>query len=407
VLHAWQDNTPCLFISGQVKRKESIRYRKNLGIRQLGVQEADIVSIVEPITKYAVMLTEPKDVLFELEKAYHTAISGRPGPVWIDVPMDVQASVVDESKLMHFVYNNTDKIKATEEELTILKDAFEKSKRPIIIAGQGIRLSGAVDLFQKFIEKHNIPFVASRLGIDVMPTTNPLFIGRIGNKGTRPGNFAVQNADFVLAMGSRLSVSSTGHEYDLFAREANIFAIDIDENEHNKQTVKIDKFIVGDIKEILSVFDINNNYCDWANRCKALKDKYPVCLPEYYETEKVNVYAFIEELSKQLKEDSAVVSDAGSAVYVTAQGIKTTSKKQRCIASGAQAEMGFTLPGAIGVCVARDGKETIGITGDGSLQMNIQELQTLAYYKFPVKLFIWNNDGYLSIRASQSKLFEV
>ena len=300
LLNAYQDNTPCIFISGQVKRKESTRYR-NLDIRQLGVQEADIVSIVEHITKYAVMLTEAEDVYYELEKAYHTAISGRPGPVWIDVPMDVQGAVVDETKLRHFVPEDKIKICATEEEISILKSAFEHAKRPIIVAGQGVRLSKAIDEFQKFVERYEIPFVASRLGTDVLPTENPLFIGRIGNKGTRAGNFAVQNADFVLALGSRLSVSSTGHEYEYFAREAKIFAVDIDTKEHKKGTVRIDKEINCDIKEFLKNFDIKEDikYSEWAKICLNWKNKYPVALEEYKKEERVNLFTFINELSKR------------------------------------------------------------------------------------------------------------
>lgn len=409
ILNAWQDNTPCIFISGQCKRKETLR-NLEVPIRQLGVQEADIVTIVESITKYSVMINDKEDIIYELEKAVYLAKSGRPGPVWIDIPMDIQSAEVEEKTLKHFIPEK-EKVKlfATEEELELVAEELKKAQRPIVIAGQGIRLSGAIDEFEKLVHDHNIPFVNSRMGLDVLPTMDELSIGRIGNKGTRAGNLAVQNADLVIALGSRLSVSSTGQEYEYFAREAKVIVVDIDEYEHKKNTVKIDKIINADIKNFLSnlVIDEKNNYNSWSQKCKEWKEKYPVCLSEYYDDKDgINMYVFVEELSKCLKEDSVVVTDAGSAVYVPAQGIRTTNKKQRYITSGGQAEMGFTLPAVIGTCIARHGKESIGITGDGSLQMNIQELQTIAFNKLPAKIFVWNNDGYLSIRATQTKFFD-
>lgn len=409
LLHAWQDNTPCIFISGQCKRVETLRIKKT-PIRQIGVQEADIISLVEPITKYAVMIDEPKDILFHLEKALYMAKEGRAGPVWLDIPSDVQGYVIDdESQLRHFYANQDKHSGISSNDLKYLQNAITKAKRPVIIAGGGIRLSHSTKEFYDFIHKYKIPIVASRMGFDVMPTSDDLYIGRIGTKGTRAGNFVVQNADLVVAMGSRLSVSSTGHEYDLFAPKAKIIAIDIDKHEHTKNTIKIDKVINADIKEVLQKLTLNATADKkWLEYCSNIKKKYPVCVQEYYndDTNGINLYVFVEELSKKLKKDAVVVTDAGSAVYVPAQGLKTTTMEQRYITSGAQAEMGFTLPGAIGVCFAKNKGECLAITGDGSLQMNIQELQTLVYYNLPIKLFVWNNDGYLSIRASQSKLFD-
>lgn len=404
VLHAWQDNTPCIFISGQCKRKETIRYQK-LKIRQLGVQEADIVSVVQSITKYAIMLDDPQNVLYELEKAVCFAQEGRPGPVWIDIPMDIQSAWVESETLPHFepkeqLSQNVD--------LSELRKDFSAAKRPIIIAGGGIHQSGTRQRFMDFVEKYKIPFVCSRMGTDVLPTVHPLNIGRIGNKGVRSANFALQNADLVLVLGSRLSVSSTGQEYEYFAREAKVYVVDIDAEEHKKGTVHIERFYHMDLRRFFdNIGDITPVYTsEWRERCLHWREKYPACLPGYYNSELVNLYVFIEELSKQLRYDSVVISDAGSACYVPAQALKTTNLHQRYIVSGAQAEMGFTLPGAIGVSAARNNGEVLAITGDGSLQMNIQELQTLKYYQFPVKLFVWNNNGYLSIRASQSRMFE-
>lgn len=410
LLNAWQDNTPCIFISGQCKRKETLQ---NVGVktRQIGVQEADIVTLVSSITKYSVMINDPNDIKYHLEKAIYLAKSGRPGPVWIDVPMDVQSAEINEDGLRGFspaeLYK--EKEEATVNEIKSLKADILKAQRPIIIAGQGIRLSGAIELFDKFVHRYNIPFVTSRMGLDVLPTEDDLYIGRIGNKGTRAGNFAVQNADLVLVLGSRLSVSSTGQQYEFFARNAKVIVVDIDKYEHTKNTVHIEQVINADVSDVLRKLELPDDidYKEWAAKCKHWKDKWPVCQKEYYDDPTgINMYVFVEELSKALKEDSVVIGDAGSAVYVPPQGLRTTSKHQRYITSGAQAEMGFSLPAAVGVCVARENKEVLAITGDGSLQMNIQELQTLKHYKLPVKLFVWNNDGYLSIRATQRKFFK-
>ena len=409
VLNAWQDSTPCIFISGQVKTKETIRGRK-LPIRQLGVQEADIVKLVESITKYSIMITNPNEVLYHLEKALYLATEGRPGPVWIDIPMDVQSAEVDETQLIQFKPSELkkDKTTITDDELNSIIHDLTNAKRPIIIAGQGIRLSGTIDKFEEFIHKHDIPFVCSRLGTDVLPTEDKLNIGRIGNKGMRSANFAVQNADYVLSLGSRLSVSSTGHEYKYFVRDAKLTVVDIDEEEHKKETVKIDELIIADLKDVMNKLELDATikYSDWANICYAWKEKYPGCKTEDYDDSKgINLYAFINEFSKYLIEDYPIVTDTGSAMYVPPQSLKTKSKKQRYITTGAQAEMGFTLPTSIGVAIASK-KDVYAITGDGSLQMNIQELQTLVHYNLPVKLFVWNNNGYLSIRATQTKFFD-
>lgn len=411
LLDAWQDNVPCIFISGQCKRKETIR-NSGLNLRQVGVQEADIIAIVESLTKYAVMVNDPCKIAWHLDKAVHQAKVGRPGPVWLDIPMDVQGALIDETALERFVPDVTErgfKEEPTQEELSRLEELIKKSKRPIIVAGQGIRLARAIPVFQAFIEKYHLPVVASRLGIDLLPSDHPLFIGRIGNKGDRAGNFAVQNADMVIAVGSRLSVSSTGHEYGTFAREADIVVVDIDPVEHRKNTVKVDLFINSDAGKFFEMLSLLRNVPkteNWAEKCLDWKTKWPVCLPEYAdEMDGVNLYYFVDRLSKQMKSDAIVVSDAGSSFYVVSQGIQIR-EDQRYVTSGGQADMGFTLPACIGASVANGRGEVLGVTGDGSFQMNIQELQTIVYNDLPVKIFVWNNDGYLSIRASQSKFFE-
>lgn len=409
LLDAWQDNVPCIFVSGQVKRKETC-YNATVPLRQFGVQEANIVAVVKSLTKYSVMINDPQEILFELEKATFLARTGRPGPVWIDVPLDVQGAMVDPNSLRHFIPEHGADVKPapSKQELDALQDKIAKAKRPIVIAGNGIRLGGAVESFQKFIEESKIPVAVSYLAVDLLPSHHPQYVGRLGIKGDRAGNFAVQNADLVISIGCHLSVALTGFEYSLFAREANLVVIDIDPDEHRKNTVKIEQFIHSDVIEFFSAFTTTQplECClAWGETCRKWRERWPVCLPEYIdEQEGINKYYFIEKLKDYLKPDSVVVSDAGSSYYVTSQALKIRDQ-QRYITSGAQADMGFTLPAAIGACVAKNSGEIVGITGDGSLQMNIQELQTVVHHQFPVKLIVWNNNGYLSIRATQQKFF--
>lgn len=410
LLGAWQDNVPCIFISGQCKRKETIR-NSGLHLRQLGVQEADIIAVVESLTKYAVMVNDPQEIAYHLDKAVYLARTGRPGPVWLDIPMDVQGAIIDEANLERFSppeVNMEYKESPTDDEMKRLAELLQNSRRPIIVAGQGIRLAKAMAQFKAFIEKYSIPVVASRLGIDLLPSDHPLFIGRMGNKGDRAGNFAVQNSDLVVAIGSRLSVSSTGHEYGKFAREAKIVVVDIDPIEHKKTTVRIDLFINADVKRCLEALTLQKlpDTEAWVGKCSAWKEKWPVCLTEYAnEKNGINLYYFVDRLSRNMKDGSVLVSDAGSAFYVVSQGVQI-KEGQRYITSGGQAEMGYTLPASIGVSIAKGKGEVLGVTGDGSFQMNIQELQTIVHYELPIKIFVWNNDGYLSIRATQSKFFD-
>ncbi|MDD4929261.1 MAG: thiamine pyrophosphate-binding protein [Gallionella sp.] len=409
LLDAWQDNLPCIFVSGQVKRKETC-HNATVPLRQFGVQEADIIPVVKPLTKYAVMINDPQDVMFELEKAAFLARTGRPGPVWIDVPLDVQGASVALESLRHYIPEPDMVIKPipSADDLEALTGKFATAKRPIIIAGNGIRLGGGIELFQKFVEKSKIPVAVSYLGADLLSSDHPQYVGRLGIKGDRAGNFAVQNADLVISIGCHLSVALTGFEYELFAREARLVVVDIDPNEHCKNTVKIDQFIHSDVVGFFSLLPYPtpvDAWNDWGMTCRKWREQWPVSLPGYADgKEGINKYFFIEKLKDHLKPDSVVVSDAGSSYYVTSQALKIRDQ-QRYVTSGAQADMGFTLPAAIGVSVARGGREVVGITGDGSLQMNIQELQTLVHHQFPVKLVVWNNNGYLSIRATQRKFF--
>lgn len=411
LLDAWQDNTPVIFLSGQVKRKETL-HNSPLSLRQLGVQEANIIPIVSSITNYSVMVNSPEEIAYHLEKAAYLAKNGRPGPVWIDVPQDVQGATIDSSALRHFdpsEIKNNFKTVADLSELNTVLDLISKAKRPIVIAGNGIRLGDAMDELKKFANAFQIPVTTSYLGIDLIASDDPLYVGRLGIKGDRAGNFAVQNADLVIALGTRLAVALTGFEYALFAREAKLVVVDIDPVEHQKNTVKIDYFINSDVKNFLHEVNTQNApACDrneWVGKCQYWRDNWPVTLKEYEKNPKINMYTFIDHVNKFLGFETAVVADAGSAYYVTAQALKIKDQ-QRYITSGAQADMGFTLPASIGVSIAKEKGDVVAITGEGSFQMNLQELQTIVQNKLPIKLFIWNNNGYLSIRTTQKKFFE-
>ena len=408
LLEAWQDNVKCLFISGQVNKSQTT-HNINVPLRQLGVQEANIVDVVRPICKYAIMITDPNRVKFEVEKAIHIASEGRPGPVWLDIPLDVQGAFIDVDDCLSYPIrrNNHIKKKITPSECESLSEMFDKAERPVVLVGNGVRLADATEQLKTFVERYNIPTVATFLGVDLLESDHPLMIGRVGIKGNRAANFAMQNSDLLITIGTRLGVPVTGYNYETFAREAKIVVVDIDREEHRKNTIKIDKLIGSDAKNFLEIIKFNKKVTkEWSDTCLRWKKNWRVCNPEWSkDKEGIDLYYFMDHLSRQNKDDSVVVSDAGSAYYVPSQFLDI-KKEQRYVTSGAQADMGFTIPAAIGVSVARGDKEVIGITGDGSFQTNIQELQTIKHYNLPIKLFVWNNHGYLSIRTTQRKFFD-
>lgn len=403
LLDAWQDSNKVVFISGNVNKKETT-HGLNIPLRKFGVQEANIVDIVKPITKYAFMVTDPNTIAYHLEKAFYLCESERPGPVWLDVPMDIQGSFIEEENLIHFSQETPEQ----SIDCSIFEKYLKEAKRPIVIAGYGIHLSGAKNEFIRFIEKYNLPVAFTYLAIDFLPSNHPLYVGRLGTKGDRAGNFAVQNSDLVISIGSSLGVSVTGFRYETFAREAKIIVVDIDKHEHKKNTIKIDAEINADVKYFLGEVQNIDYKTDqsWIDKCISWRNKWPVFKDEYKDTSNgINIYNFVEKLSEKNKIDAITISDAGSAYYATSQCLKITDK-QRYITSGAQADMGFSLPAAIGAAIASERKNIIAITGDGSFQMNIQELQTIVNFNLPVKIFVLNNGGYLSIRNTMDKFFE-
>ena len=409
VLDAWQDNLPCIFISGQVKRKETSRnIRPKTHLRNFGVQEADIISIVENITKYSKMINEPNDIYKELEKAYHIAVSGCPGPVWLDIPLDVQAAPVTQKRWSGFSKVNSPYKSKLSKDIKKITNLLKKSERPILVIGNGLRLAKVEKEFSDLVKNWKIPVVSSYLAIDVFPNSHNYHIGTLGTKGNRAANFAIQNSDLVIGFGCRMSVPLTGFEYHTFAREAKICIIDINKSEHKKDTIRIDSFINQDLSLLvpkLPRIDNQSKWKKWLKKTMEWKKNWPVC-NDYQRDDSngINLYHFYEIFNKHNDTSSVVVADAGSAGYASAQSVKIR-KNQRFVMPGGQMEMGFTLPCSIGVAFADPKKTVFAITGDGSFQLNIQELQTLSHFKPNIKLIIWNNSGYLSIKSTQNRFF--
>jgi len=409
---AWLDSVPCLFISGQAKRKETTYKAKIPGIRQIGVQEINIIPIVKSITKYSAFVDNPEDIRYHLEKALYFSREGRPGPVWLDIPLDVQAVLIEPRNLRGFSPPNQKRKEISTPKIKKVVQYLRLAERPVILVGQGVRISGAIDSLLRLANKYKIPIVTSFLGADIIESNHPQYVGRIGIKGDRAGNLAIQNSDLLIIIGSSLPVVEIGYNYEQFAREARVVVVDIDVSSHKKKTIKINLLIRADAKKfiekllkLLNKEKINFDR-DWLKTCISWRKKYPVCLPEYKKLEnKINLYYFINRLSQKLRANDVVVTDAGSAFYAGSQGVKI-KKGMRYITSGGFATMGYSLPASIGVSFGLGKKRVMCITGDGSFQQNIQELQSVVHYKLPLKIFVINNEGYLSIRFTQKNFFK-
>lgn len=416
VVGAWQDSSRVFVVSGQSKFSQTIHNSGLKGLRQFGVQEADVLPMVRNVTKYCAMVERPADIRYHLEKAMFLASRGRPGPVWIDVPLDVQGALVSPQELRGFSPAAEGFASASSapgaSDLAAVRKALAAAARPVIVAGQGVRIAGAAGLLVKFAERHGLPVVTPRLGIDLIPTSHPLYVGRPGIKGDRAANFAVQNADLLLCIGTRLSINLTGHDYSKFARAAKVLVVDADPVEHAKKTVRIDRFIKSDAGEFLRAFTRGSKKISaaatwrvWAEKCRDWKSRYPVVLPEYRSSiGPVNTYYFAEALSKLASPGDAIVIDSGSSSYVMSQAV-SIKRGQRYLASGGLGAMGYAVPASIGAASAMRGGRVICITGDGSMHMNLQELQTIRHYNLPVKMFIFNNGGYASIKTTQKNFF--
>ncbi|MDR1021740.1 MAG: thiamine pyrophosphate-binding protein [Prevotellaceae bacterium] len=413
VLGGWLDSIPMFVISGQVKRETTI-HAADVPLRQLGDQEFDIVSCVSGMTKYAQIIMEPNEIRYHLEKAYFLCTTGRGGPVWLDIPLDVQAAIVETDNLQGF----DEKECAAENPVydkNLSPQIIEKiktAKRPVLFAGSGVNLANAKDIFIKLAEALQIPVATAFNGLDLIWEDHPLYCGRPGTVGLRGGNFTVQNADLLLVLGCRLNIRQISYSYKSFAQNAFKIIVDVDKNELQKPTVAPDMPVWADLKEVIADLlrhDLSAVHSDahrqWLQWSKNIHDKYPAALPAYYETKKpLNPYVFTHEFFKELNDDEVVVCGNGSACVVTFQAA-TVKHRQRLFTNSGCAAMGYGFPAAIGCCFAQKGKRVICIDGDGSFQMNLQELQTVAHHRLNLKIIYINNAGYHSIRQTQTNLF--
>lgn len=406
LLCAWQDAIPCVFLSGQNKLQETSRY-SGIPLRTFGQQEADIIGIVEPLTKYASMITDPKQIAYELDKALYLAKTGRKGPVWIDVPLDVQNMRIEPDELKRFEPVEDSVFTPLPEDIEYVVKAFQSAERPVLLLGSGVRSADAISELEKFVETYKTPVAYANSATDIYGAKNQLSMGTAGSiGGTRAGNFAVQNSDFLLVLGCRLSPVTTGPDYENFARAAKVIVVDIDRVEHSKNTIKIDRLIISDVKKILialmekSVRIASN---EWQKKCLHWKQVFPLCEDIYKLTEKVDLYYLAECLSETLSDGAVLLSDAGLEELIIPSTV-CFRKGQRCIHPVSQGSMGFALPGAVGAYFAC-GRQTVAVIGDGSIMMNLQELQTIRYHNIPIKIIVVNNNCYAVIRKRQVDLF--
>lgn len=417
VCGAWTDSIPMLVISGQVKRETVVASYPGSRLRQLGDQEADILAMARGITKYAAFVDSAADARYHIERALHLATSGRPGPVWLDVPMDIQAAPVDPAALRAYDPSEDDVPRDASQlaaQCDDLLDRAGRAERPVIMVGTGVRLAGAVALLLDVVRELGIPVVTAWTAIDLVPAGFPLLGGRPGSLGDRAGNFAVQNSDLLLVVGSRLNIRQVSYNYRAFARHAFIVQVDADPAELGKPTVKVDLPIQSDARVFLEALQaqLRARHVDparhqaWVRWVRERVARYPVVRPEHrvLGNSLVNPYHAIDRLWAALADDDVVVCGDGSACVIPNQ-VAAIRGTQRLFCNSGTASMGYDLPAAIGAAMARHGARVICLAGDGSLQLNIQELQTVAHHRLNLKLFVLNNDGYLSMRMSQGAFF--
>lgn len=405
-LCAWQDDVPCVFISGQHKLGETTYYSK-LPIRTYGQQEADIISIVKPITKYATMITDKNEIAYEIDKAIHLATTGRKGPVWIDIPLCIQNSHIDEKHLKRYEIINESRNLIDKDKLSEFIKYFNEAKRPLVLIGSGVRTSGAIESLHEFLERYNLPIVYAPSAVDLADSDRVLSIGCVAAMGSnRAANFAIQNSDMVLVLGNRLTSMVRGDDITKFARDAKIVIVDIDPYEHKKHESKVDTFILSDIKvflEKLSEYSLKNVNKDWISKCIHWKTIFPKCEDGFKTDEIIDLYHFSESLSNVLSSDAIVITDSGLQELIVPTTVEF-KKNQRCIHPVSQGAMGYALPAAIGAYYGT-GKPINVVVGDGSIMMNLQELQTISHNKLPIKIFVINNNAYAIIRKRQQELF--
>ena len=410
VTGAWIDSIPMIVISGQVQKKDMINRSKT---RQIGVQEINILDVVKPITKYSVLIKDEKNLEKILNDAYFHATTGRPGPVWIDVPLDVQSKKIN-LKLNKRVKKSSNKKFIDKKKIKKFIELCSKSKRPILIAGNGIHIGNAENEFKKFYKKTQIPIITSWNASDLIEDNNKLFVGRMGLFGERCANYAIQTSDLIIVLGSRLSQPMIGYNANLFAPEAKKILVDIDQNEIKNKGLNPSLYFNNDIK--LTLEKLNKQkypqsiiYSKWLNKLKKLRKKFPVIPASENindkKANKINSFRFIKILSKNLSGNETIVTDMGTSFTCTMQSFEI-KKKQRLFTSSGLAAMGFGIPGAIGSYYGNPNKKLVCIIGDGGAMFNLQELQTIVSYNIPVKIFLINNEGYLTMKLMQKKNFD-
>jgi acetolactate synthase-1/2/3 large subunit len=409
VVGAWIDSIPMIIISGQVAKKDMINETKT---RQIGVQEINILDIVKPVVKYGSIIKNENNIKYELQKALYICKSGRPGPVWIDIPLDIQAKDINPKKIKKFKpKKNRNSIKKTD--LIKISNLLKKSLRPSIVIGNGIHISNSSKIFRKLITRLPFPILSSWNASDIIETKNKNYIGRFGIFGDRAANFTIQNSDLVIVLGSRISQPQRGYNDKLFIPSGKMVMIDIDKYEINKFKNKIAYSIKTDLNLFIKKFyefslvkNFNNKKIEeWLNFCRKQKIKYTVYNESHKNDGKVNSFIFIKKLSNLIKSNTNIITDMGTSFTCTMQSI-SLKKNQRLFTSSGLAAMGWGIPGSIGSYFGDKNKNIICITGDGGAMFNIQELQTIVHHKIPVKIFVLFNNGYLTMKLMQQKNFK-
>lgn len=407
VVSAWMDSIPGLIISGNENSKFTT---EDNHLRIWGVQGYDSVEMVKKVTKYSARVMDPLNAKYELQKSFSEATSGRPGPVWLDVPMNIQAASIDSSKIREYTKEVEPEVNQTE----VVKNLITKiisAKRPLLWLGHGIRLSEATELLEPLLTKLNIPAIVSWAGIDMIDSDHPLVFGRAGVYGQRSANFVLQNCDFLLTIGTRLAIPQIGYDISELAREAEIAVVDIDLGEVSKHKEKITTALCMDAKIFIQLLleqwgDSCSNSNEWINKCNQYKNDYPWCGPEHADTNGfINSYKFMERLVPHLKPNQIIVTDMGTALLSGHQVLKI-KKGQRLMTSTGLGEMGYGLPAAIGASFGAPDAEVVCLNCDGGMMMNLQELQTIVHHQLPIKIIIFNNEGYLMIKHTQKALFQ-
>lgn len=403
VLGAYQDSVPMIVISGQVPRAQTIA-ESGRPLRQFGVQEADIIKVVEPITKYCATIVNSSSFARQLEEAWFFAVNGRKGPIWLEIPLDVQAEMID-----HEPYKMLDiPLRQDDFKIAEIISLLTNARRPIMVAGAGIHLANCEDAFGELVEKLGIPIVTTWNASDLFNHEAPLFVGNFGLLGERAANFAIQNADLLLILGSRMSIPNVGYATSLFSPSSKKIMVDIDPDELAKKSLSIDLPIVANLVDFIPALSekaVRTRCSKWISVVKSWKDRFDIILEDHRRNDKaVNSYDFIRVLSSLLRAGDIVVTDMGTSFTCTMQSLRNTGLN-RLFTSSACCSMGFGLPGAIGASIADRSRRVICIAGDGGFQMNIQELQTIAHHKLPVKIFVLNSNGYLAISLMQDNLF--